>query len=324
MRTQDAVHRSNQKKGKGAVSASSENAASLGTYSQQTQDASLAAPSRDELTAISGIDSTIEMALNSFGIHRYEDFERWTPEQLANGLMRLGIGISSEIILQQNWIGQSLELAGKSPKLNSSALETTGHLENKITQGPEVQVQAEVKPTAPQPVPQLMKEMIEQKEEKRKPEVKPTPPQLAPAPISEKINEKIKLQSQPVADEAAVLQIKSARFAQQSATAGAGQSSEKKLRSEIVCELAAAKVSSKKAEPMTLCTQIHAVDLTTGASELLASKSQSILQAREKYQSTIDFETPNTGRYRLQVVAMLLGAQPMVAMYRGPILRVEG
>jgi hypothetical protein len=250
-------------------------------------------PADDELTAIKIIDPTIEMALNSLGIHRYEDFEGRTAEQLADDLMRRGVSITSDIIVQQNWIGQAQALAHKSPTLDSSTPEAdTAHKKDEIARAPEVQAQHEAKPT---------------------------PLQLAPPPVSEKPEEKAK--PQEAADEAAVLQIKSARFAKQDASHGPGF--EKKLLGEIVCELAAPRAFSKKAEPMTLCTQIHAVDLTTSASELLASKSQAISAAREKYQSTMDFETPNPGRYRLQVVALLLGAQPNVATCQGPILRVE-
>ncbi len=307
MRTQDAVHRSNRKKGKGAASSSFENAARLETNAQQTQDGSMAARGRDELTAISGIDSTTEMALNSLGIHRYEDFERWTPEQLADGLTRRGVSISSGSIMQQNWIGQGQALARKSPTLSSATPEMIDTTKNEITQHAETQARSEVTPAPPQLATPPVSEKIDQKREEK---------------VNEKIDEKIKLQS--VLDEAAVLQIKSARFAQQSATAGIGRSNEKGLRSEIVCELAATKLTSKKAEPMTLCTQIHAIELTTGFSELLASRSQAVSQTKEKYQSTIDFETPHTGRYRLQIVALLLGAQPNLALHQGPILRVEG
>ena len=76
-------------------------------------------------------------------------------------------------------------------------------------------------------------------------------------------------------------------------------------------------------QPLTLCAQIHAVDLSTGVTELLASKSHAVLANQHDYRADIDFNVPQVGRYQLQVVALLLGAQPAIDCHPGPILRVE-
>jgi len=119
------------------------------------------------------------------------------------------------------------------------------------------------------------------------------------------------------------VQIKDAQFRQEGLSDAASQRSEQWLHGEIVCELAPTDAITDTSEPMTLCTQIHVTELKNGVADILASSSQKVLPGQANYRTELDFRPPQIGRYRLNVVAMLLGIHANLALWKGPILRVE-
>ncbi len=74
--------------------------------SQGLQQLTASLGKRDDLLHIDGIDPTTELALNSIGLRRFADFERYTPEALAKALQeRTGLTVTAETIANQDWIG---------------------------------------------------------------------------------------------------------------------------------------------------------------------------------------------------------------------------
>ncbi len=63
-----------------------------------------AAPARDNLRRISGIDSQIDELLRSQGVTRYSDIAQWTPADLARFDRLVGSGGR---IQQENWVEQA-------------------------------------------------------------------------------------------------------------------------------------------------------------------------------------------------------------------------
>lgn len=119
------------------------------------------------------------------------------------------------------------------------------------------------------------------------------------------------------------VEIIDAQFRQKGLSDAASQRNEQWLHGEIVCELAPTDTVTDISEPMTLCTQIHVIDLINGVADILASSSQKVLPGQAKFRTELDFKPPQIGRYQLHVVAMLLGIHANLALWRGPILRVE-
>lgn len=140
-------------------------------------------------------------------------------------------------------------------------------------------------------------------------------------PIAQAVGEKSKLEEHH--NKEIILSITHATFKQQDMPVIGNRRLKKILHGEIGYVLEMANTPATFPGPLTVCAQIHAVDLSNGVSELLASKSHPVLASRHDYRADLDFDVPRFGRYQLQVVAFLLGAQPKLALYKGPLLRVE-
>jgi predicted flap endonuclease-1-like 5' DNA nuclease len=139
-----------------------------------------------------------------------------------------------------------------------------------------------------------------------------------PKPSSQMAEEKTQEPEQEIA-----VQIKYAKFMQQEMPATESKPAEKILHGEIGYTVKNVEAPAALSQPMTLCAQVHAIDLSTGNAVLLASKSHALRANRYDYLTNVDFNVPPVGRYQLQVVALLLGAQPAIDCHQGPILRVE-
>jgi hypothetical protein len=111
-----------------------------------------------------------------------------------------------------------------------------------------------------------------------------------------------------------ISEVRFAPIAPQEATAAA---SANMLVGEINCALAG--ISSVSAP---LCVQLHAVDTAANECVLLAAKTERLLNNQAAYRFKLEFEVPPVGHYRLQIVAFLLQADPVIAIDQGPILRV--
>jgi hypothetical protein len=242
---------------------------------------------RDDLLTIDGIDPTTEMALNSIGIRQFADFQRHTPETLAQALQeRTGLAISAETIARQDWVGSAAILASVNNGPRIASVEQP-ILREKISS--QTTLPANQLPITPeQEIP---------------------PASVASAEIATK-NEETGCQA---------LLIQHAAFAPIERPAKPNHATMKFLQSEIDCSLIGA-------EAMTIavpfCTQVHAVDKATGGYKLLVSQVEQWQPGQMDYQVRLEFAVPGLGRYQLFVIAFLLQADSSVALYQGPLLRV--
>jgi len=118
------------------------------------------------------------------------------------------------------------------------------------------------------------------------------------------------------------LQIKEIRFVQVEMPATADTPSKQLLQGEMCCELAGRKTFAKMDDRIPLCAQIHAIDLATGESTLLASQAEYSQPDLIDYNVRLQFELPKEGRYQLQAVVFWLDADSSIDFYQGPTLRV--
>jgi hypothetical protein len=312
-------------------------------------------PAFDELTLIDGIDSTIERVLNNIGVKRYAGLAATTPEFIAAELQRVNIRISAQAIAEQDWIGRARQLVEEQRNAASkgdehidaratkaSQLFDAGQLEQPevaedpgdssllgqqdrqsaataVTAGAEgtdnpadfrdARREESLMHTANASI--TMQSASERLEE---PAAIPMPasaaPPAAPPPASAPVPPNMELH------------IRRAHFAQKNLSSTTARG-DKVLHGEIGCELLHLDRLPPASETMVICAEVHAVDLANGRSELLASKSQIVQPHRNDYSTAIDVKIPPSGKYRLQVVAFLLGGLPLFDLYRGPVLRVE-
>jgi predicted flap endonuclease-1-like 5' DNA nuclease len=253
---------------------------------------------RDDLVDIEGIDPRIEMALNSIGIRRFTDFAGYTPHSLAQTLEeQAGISISSDTIAAGDWFGWAQILAEESATRRASQ------------KNPDPVVDE----THEAIVPKHTGEEVSNAGEKKAQEANNSNASVAfddNKPIEEPTIRPVKK----------TLHIKAARFVPQPTKPSVGIAS-KKLRCDVTCELIWPKEAATL-DSATLCAQVHAVNLATGVYELLGSTSRAVPLVHDDYDLVIDFHVPQVGRYQLQTVVMLLGAQPMIDCRQGPVLKV--
>ncbi|MFQ5649318.1 MAG: hypothetical protein ACE5IY_05195 [bacterium] len=96
------------------------------------------------------------------------------------------------------------------------------------------------------------------------------------------------------------------------------------LGGEIDCEISGRNASVLAMARKPLTAQVHAVNLTSGQSELLCSRSLCLQPDRTVYRIPLRFKvTANAGRYRLQVYAFIQHDEPEIDWHQGPILNVE-
>ncbi|GEM_PF-4210481 len=237
---------------------------------------------RNDLTAIEGIDPITEMALNSIGIRKFNDFRGHTAETLAQALREdAGIEITAATIAEKDWIGwaELLETEAEKEKTVEKSSARDALHDEKFNEA-----QADAAETI--------------YPEKQKPE------------------------TQDEANDEVDLLIQQVRFHQFESPATANTAAAKFLRSEIDCRLTGATVPDMKPDRVALCAQIHTLDTTTGEHKMLASQAKHLQLTESDCHFSIEFEAPKIGRYQLQIVAFLLAANPKIAFYQGPILRV--
>lgn len=70
--------------------------------------------SRDNLQCLEGIGPVTEMMLNNVGVRRYGDFEKYTPEHLAQMLFeKEGVVFTAAAIARWTWLGRARLLDGQ-------------------------------------------------------------------------------------------------------------------------------------------------------------------------------------------------------------------
>ncbi|MCI0698792.1 hypothetical protein L0337_43175 [candidate division KSB1 bacterium] len=284
---------------------------------------------RDDLLNIEGIDPTMEMALNSIGIHRYSDFRGYSPESLAQALLgRTGISVSVDAIASRNWIGWAEILAAENPASGAAEINDEKASEETTDNSSHAEALCATPndEKAPQPVASTESEnndeetlagpSLSEREEKSL--------VLAPEKVAgiQKSGASVRAAALNGENEGLILRIQNAGFAQVTLPATPDRSSTKFLRAEIDCGLTGRKASMATAEQAPLCAQIHAVDKVTGEPKLLASRTERLQANQTNYRLRLEFEAPKTGRYQLQIVAFLLHPIANVAFYQGPSLRV--
>jgi hypothetical protein len=254
----------------------------LGNQNQLALPAQIPQFHRNDLTAIEGIDPVIEMALNSIGIRKFADFRGYTAETLAQAL-RERTGI--EIT--------AATIAGQDWTGWAELLETEAAKEETVEES------------------SASAALHDEKSHELQAEAAAT---IHP--------EKQKPETQNEANGEVDLSIQQVRFHQFESPATANTAAAKFLRSEIDCRLTGATVPDMKSDRVALCAQIHALDTATGEHKMLASQAERLQLTESDCHFSIEFEAPKIGRYELQIVTFLLAANPKIAFYQGPILRV--
>jgi predicted flap endonuclease-1-like 5' DNA nuclease len=281
---------------------------------------------RDDLLSIEGIDPTTERALNSVGIRQFSDFRKYTPETLAQKLQaRAGLSISAALIASQDWIGWAeifaTENNSAAPAKTEDATVIEKAAENRpvenppaakseetpLQSAPEVDRESGHKQASSENLAQKDKDLATASEVKAEPK-----PREAEVSTTQSNGSEVNW----------ALQITSAKFVPFEAQIKLNRPSVKLLRSEIHCTLNGAKALAATMEGLPLCVQIHAVNELTGECKLLASQSEFLEPAQADYQMQLEFVAPRHGRYQLQIFAFLVDADPKIAFFQGPVLRV--
>ncbi len=237
---------------------------------------------RDDLLLISGIGPVTEMALNSIGIARYQDFAGYTPESLAQALQaRFGISVPTAMIESQDWIGAALALARQ-----------------KVISAPGT--------NAPEPAfgAQFSSRVAGQSQTR--------------APEQGAKDEKSKDATTPHDG----IQIQKVSVTPSTSPAATEQSSENLLRAEINWTWAGDRARQGLAERIPLCFQIHAIHAEAGTARLLAAHSRLWSLDEREETIVIEFQAPLAGRYVLHTVVFSLHDPSMMVFQKGPRLHV--
>jgi predicted flap endonuclease-1-like 5' DNA nuclease len=279
---------------------------------------------RDDLVNIEGIDPTTELALNSIGIREFSDFQKYTAPTLAQALQESsGLTITAETVANQDWIGRAAALAvGKntavmaSEEIKPAPEEISGR--TPLPAAPEKKI-----PPAADTNAEAASERGPVSKTKPKQKEKETPIMTTSQTDASVKADAAKTPPTPQHDERNgwALHIQNVTFTPIEMPAGSNQPSTKLLRSEIDYKMMNAE-ASVVAKRMTLCAQVHAVDMATGEHKLLASQAERLQPRRTDYHARLEFAVPRIGRYRLDVVVFLPQPEPQIAFYEGPFLRV--
>jgi predicted flap endonuclease-1-like 5' DNA nuclease len=285
---------------------------------------------RDDLVDIEGIDPTMERALNLIGVQEFSDFKKYTAETLARALKQTGLelDITVETVENQDWIGRAAALAvGKntavtaSEEIKSAPEEISGR--TPLPAAPAAAAPEKKIPPAADTNAEAASERGPVSKTKPKQKEKETPIMTTSQTDAGVKADAAKTPPTPQHDERNgwALHIQNVTFTPIEMPAGSNQPSTKLLRSEIDYKMINAE-ASVFAKRMTLCTQVHAVDMATGEHKLLASQAERLQPRRTDYHARLEFAVPRIGRYRLDVVVFLPQPEPQIAFYEGPFLRV--
>lgn len=249
---------------------------------------------RDDLLQIDGIDPAMEMALNSLGIRRFADFKDYTPQSLSQALQdRTGLSVSGDLIARQDWLAWAEILTAEV-------------------------IPAECEATKDEAMENLI--VLDDKNNLVESVETLTPIAMDMAPAAE-VEEALTQHSEQAGNQTAInemaIRISEVRFTPITLQEATETASVKRLWGEINCELAGTTVAG-----MLLCAQIHAVNTATDEWALVAVKTERLPTTQTEYRFQLEFAAPLVGHYRLQIVAFLLQADPVIAFWQGPFLRV--
>lgn len=237
---------------------------------------------RDELLLIDGLDPVAEMALNSIGIRKFTDFRGYTPETLAQALLERAGTAIAATTIAEQGWIGWAELHAAEAEKGKTVAEPPAN----------AGLHDEISPAAQ--------------------------PQIAETILPESEN----LATPEAANREMDLSIRQARFQQFDKPAAPNTVTTKFLRGEIDCHVAGAEASGHLADRVPLCTQVFAVDTATAAHQMLAAQWGCLEPDRAEYRFDVEFVAPPVGRYQLQIVTLLLAANPKIASSQGPFLRV--
>ena len=293
-------------------------------------------PSSDAngLQQIKGIGQSIAQALNSLGVHTYADLTRYTPERLADPLRARIPSISAKRIERDDWLGQARALARQEHETEPSQPETddqptppaAGRKKNAGQASPQrwreiadffFSLGYAIDPDEEEHLrtkahhsqsdksvewdgvatDQLINWMLDQAD-------LPTPDVPAPSV------------AQPHSTE---IEILSAALSQTGPSSGVP---EKRLLAET-----SFRVRGPQAERLTtakaLCrVEVHAVNLKSGASTLVASEASPLRPQVFEYTSQQSFPMPAVGRYELHTIVLLLPPNSAMECHQGPTFRI--
>lgn len=123
-------------------------------------------------------------------------------------------------------------------------------------------------------------------------------------------------------EEKITLKIIAAQYHQAELHQTAEAPAKKIMHGEISCNLTGKNAFFETQYRFSLFTQIHAVDVETEQSELMAAKSFQLTPRQNSYRVHLEFDVPEAGYYRLNAVAFLLAPEPKIDFREGPFLRV--
>jgi hypothetical protein len=301
---------------------------------------------RDDLQQIKGIGQVIAQAMNSVGIHRYADLTKFTPDSLADVLRVEIVSVSPKRIEREDWIGQARALA------------QPANTEREPTEeGAEVAEEPEEEAPVPSPWRQHAgfsvffdyqrdehSERIwqtrvyhdETGEEEPFPGLETAPwvkwvfdqaelpiepaPTLAeippePAPADTDIAAPVAAET-PYAVQLEILSVEVSEVKPSSETP------EKQLMAEVRIKVAGPEAETVAALRLCLRIEVHAVDLETGTSELVASGESQLQSQVFEYTSEQMFPIPEVGRHELHTIVLLLPPGEMMTYHRGPTIKV--
>jgi predicted flap endonuclease-1-like 5' DNA nuclease len=291
---------------------------------QRFEAPALSVQQRDDLLNIDGIDPMTEMALNSIGIRQFADFQRHTPETLAQALQeRTGLAISAESIARQDWIGSAAILASVNNGTGTACgenhvlpEENSGQtaLPNQLPFASEQEI-----PPASIAGAEVVNKLEASSQEISTPDATYDTSTRDVTPDTQSQDARTH-KSQENADTGfQALRIQHAAFAPIERPAKPNHPAMKFLRSEIDCTLIGAEAMTVAAP---FCAQVHAVDQATGEYKLLVSQVEQLPPGQTDYQVRLEYAVPGLGRYQLLAIAFLLQADSGIALYQGPLLRV--
>jgi hypothetical protein len=97
---------------------------------------------------------------------------------------------------------------------------------------------------------------------------------------------------------------------------------EKQLAATIRFRIVGPDVEEMAAQSLAYRLEVHAVDLESGESDLVASGRGRLRSQVSEYSSWQQFPFPEVGRYRLDTIALLLPPGDVAAYHHGPVIKI--
>lgn len=294
----------------------------------------------DGLRQIKGIGQVIAQALNSLGIYRHADLDSFTPDSLA-ALLKAGIpSISPKRIERDDWLGQARVLAQAhnqeelgSPRPEADENETPVPLaegrEEDTAEAPregwreladffisfgfaidpegEERLQTKAHHSqADKPVQwdgivtdQLSSWMLSQANLSL-----PTETEAQPVPVT------------PYDARIEILDVRLSQIGPSSGVPG------KRLVADIRFQISGPEAENLTTERIPFRIEVHAVNLESGALNLVASERSHLQPRVFEYTSQQAFPMPDLGLYKLHTILLVLPPGEMMVFRREPTFRV--